>query len=102
MRLICLLSLALAACVNSQGQPTIVGQVTEASIAAGQLFCAKSTTLVVAVQTAAGPFSVVGQTASAVAAVCALIDAIPVSPPANAISVPVVTVTPPATSAPVS
>lgn len=68
----------------------------EKMVAAGQLYCAKATTagpLVVAAATAAGaPVSVIGQTAAAVSATCAAIDAIPVSPPANETTAPVVAV----------
>ena len=60
----------------------------------GQLFCAMETTtgpLTVALANAAGaPVKVTGQASADVAAACALINAIPVSPPANPAAAPVV------------
>ena len=66
------------------------------AVAAGQLFCAKATAtgpLVVALADALGaPVVVTGRTASAVADACALIGAIPVTPPSNPAGAPVVVV----------
>jgi hypothetical protein len=60
----------------------------------GQLFCAMETTtgpLTVALANTAGaPVKVTGQASADVAAACALINAIPVSPPANPAAAPVV------------
>lgn len=62
----------------------------------GQLFCRLETAngpLVVAAATVAGaPISVIGQTSAAIASVCAAINAIPVSPPANSSAAPSVAV----------
>ena len=81
-RSIFIILLALAACSN----PTAVKQ--------GQLFCATATAtgpLVVALANVSGvPVAVTNQAAPDVAAACALINAIPVVPPANAAAVPVV------------
>ena len=78
---------ALAACANPQVQQTVV---------AGQQFCAEATAtgpLVVAlVNTAGTPVTVTNKAAADVAAACALIGAIPVSPPANPGAAPVVAV----------
>jgi hypothetical protein len=66
------------------------------AVVAGQLFCAKATQtgpLVVALADALGvPVVVTGRTASAVADACALIGAIPVTPPSNPAGAPVVVV----------
>ena len=66
------------------------------AVVAGQLFCAKATQsgpLVVALADALGaPIVVTGRTASAVAAACALIGAIPVTPPIKPADAPVVAV----------
>lgn len=68
----------------------------ERVVAAGQLFCAKATQsgpLVVALADAIGaPLVVTGRTASAVADACALIGAIPVTPPSKPADAPVVAV----------
>lgn len=78
----------LVACTTSQ-------QATEQRVVAqGQLFCAKATAdgpLVVALADAAGvPITVTGQASTVVAAACAAINAIPVTPPANPAAAPVV------------
>jgi len=79
---------ALAACSGAD-QASV-----ERAVVQGQLFCAKaqaSGPLVVALADAAGvPISVTGRTASAVAAACAAIGAIPVSPPAAPSQAPIV------------
>jgi hypothetical protein len=66
------------------------------AVAAGQLFCAKVTQsgpLVVALADALGaPVVVTGRTATAVADACALIGAIPVTPPSKPADVPIVAV----------
>ncbi len=60
----------------------------------GQMFCAKATAtgpLVVALADVAGvPISVTGRTAASVAAACAAVGAIPVTPPPNPATAPVV------------
>lgn len=65
-------------------------------VAEGQLFCAKASAtgpLVVALANAAGaPVIVTGMTAQSVTANCAIISAIPVSPPVNPADAPVVAV----------
>ena len=65
-------------------------------VADGQLFCVKATAdgpLVVALANAAGaPIIVTGMASSTVAADCALIAAIPVTPPVNQAAAPVVAV----------
>ena len=71
------------------------GTVTPATvIASGQLFCAYETALgplVVALANDAGAgVTVIGQSSKAVADACALINAIPVVPPANPAAAPVV------------
>lgn len=80
-------ALALAACANPQVQQAVVS---------GQQFCATATAtgpLVVAlVNTAGTPVTVTNKGAADVAAACALIGAIPVSPPANPAAAPVVAV----------
>lgn len=87
------LGLLLTATVATRCSPT---QQTAANntIAAGQLFCAKAQAagpLVVALADAAGaPIIVTGQAAGTVAAACAAIGAIPVTPPADPASAPVV------------
>lgn len=92
--LICAGLLALGACTAAQ-QAAVTTAVNTA-VADGQLFCAKATSagpLVVAATSALGaPVIVTGMASAAVAAVCAGIDAIPVSPPANPGSAPVVAV----------
>ena len=68
----------------------------ERAVASGQLFCAKATAtgpLVVALADALGaPVVVTGRAASAVADACALIGAIPVTPPSKPADAPVVAV----------
>jgi hypothetical protein len=77
---------------------------TQKAVADGQLFCAKATAtgpLVVALADASGaPVIVTGLASSVVAADCAIIAGIPVTPPANPAAVPVVAaaVAPPAAS----
>jgi len=70
----------------------------------GQLFCAKATVdgpLVVAVADAAGtPVIVTGLAAAVVKGDCALIDAIPVTPPPNPAAAPVVAVAVPPVALP--
>lgn len=69
---------------------------TNSAVVDGQLFCARATSagpLVVALADATGvPVIVSGMTSSLVAADCAAIDAIPVSPPASPATAPVVAV----------
>ena len=80
--------LALGAC--SAAQTSSINAV----IAQGQSYCALATAtgpLVVALANAQGvPVIVTNKTAQEVAAACALIGAIPVTPPANAAAAPVV------------
>jgi hypothetical protein len=68
----------------------------ERVVVAGQLFCAKATQtgpLVVALADALGaPVVVTGRTAAAVSDACAIIGAIPVTPPAKPADAPVVAV----------
>jgi len=68
----------------------------ERVVVAGQLFCAKATAtgpLVVALADALGaPVVVTGRTAAAVSDACAIIGAIPVTPPAKPADAPVVAV----------
>jgi hypothetical protein len=68
----------------------------ERVVVAGQLFCAKATQtgpLVVALADALGaPVVVTGRTAAAVSDACAIIGAIPVTPPRNPADAPVVAV----------
>jgi hypothetical protein len=77
--------LCLGACTTTQ---------QETAVRDGQLFCAVSTAtgpLVVALADAAGvPVTVTNKTSSVVAASCAVIGAIPVSPPAHPSTAPVV------------
>jgi len=67
---------------------------TQKAVTDGQLFCARATQdgpLVVALTTALGvPFVVTNKTSTVVADACAAIDAVPVSPPANPATAPVV------------
>jgi hypothetical protein len=83
--------LSAFACTTAEKQTAIVD---------GQLFCAKSTPLgplTVAIATAAGvPVIVAGMASSGVAAICAEIAAIPVTPPVLVAAVPVVAVAIPA------
>lgn len=85
MRGLILAVLLLAGCGTASTNKTVV---------AGQLFCAKAQAagpLVVALADAAGaPVVVTGQAAGTVAAACAVIGAIPVTPPADPASAPVV------------
>ena len=82
----------LAACSPADQQK--LANVSADLVKGGAAFCAVATQngpLVVALANAAGaPVSVTGQTATAVAAGCALINAIPVAPPASVGAVPVV------------
>jgi hypothetical protein len=82
-----MLCLALSSCTPGQVQSIV---------ATSQLYCGVATStgpLVVAiVDTSGRPVSVLGKTAQAVAAICAAVDAIPISPPASAASAPVVAV----------
>ena len=88
--------LALAACSASQ-TASVDGWVTK-TVVAGQSFCAKATAdgpLVVALADLSGVPVIVTDVASAVvAANCAAIGGIPVSPPANPASAPVVAIAP--------
>jgi hypothetical protein len=83
--------LALAACSATT---------QTSAVTAGQLFCAKATAdgpLVVALADAVGaPVVVTGLASAVVAADCAAINAIPVSPPAAPASAPTVSATLPA------
>ena len=68
-----------------------------AAVAAGQLYCSKATTLgplvVAIVEAGTGkPVTVTGKASDVVARSCALIGAIPVSPPADATTAPKVAV----------
>ena len=78
--------LALAACSDPAQQARVVAQ--------GQLYCGLATTtgpLVVALANTAGaPVIATNKAANDVAALCALINAIPVTPPANPAAAPVV------------
>ena len=82
----------LAGCTAQQA--TSVAQAEQNLVVDGQLFCAKATAygpLVVALADAAGaPVVVTGAASSVVAAECAAIGAIPVTPPANPATAPVV------------
>lgn len=85
--------LALAACSSSQTATVSTDIAT--LVADGALFCAKADglggTITVMLANAAGvPVSVTNQASAAVAKACALIAAIPVSPPANANGTPIV------------
>lgn len=83
--------LSIAGCSAAQQQ---------SAVAAGQLFCAKASVdgpLIVALADAFGaPVIVTGLASNVVAADCAAIDAIPVTPPPNPAAAPVVAVTLPA------
>jgi hypothetical protein len=83
--------LALAGCSTAQQQ---------SAVAAGQLYCAKASVdgpLIVALADALGaPVIVTGLAANIVAADCAAIGGIPVTPPANPAAAPVVAVALPA------
>ncbi len=87
-----LVGIMLAGCTAAQQQQA--GN----AIVAGQLFCKEITAtgpLVVAVATTSGvPVSVIGKTADEVAALCALINAAPVPPPAAPATAPVAKVAP--------
>ncbi len=91
-RYIVLAGIALVGCTTAQQQ-----QASNA-VVAGQLFCKEITAtgpLVVAVATTSGvPVSVIGKTADEVAALCALINAAPVPPPAAPAMAPVAKVAP--------
>lgn len=85
--------LILAAALLTGRQST--GPVTPANVVAqGQLFCAYQSALgplVVALANDAGAgVSVIGQSSKAVADACALINAIPVVPPADPAKAPIV------------
>ena len=88
--LVILAALGLAACSTQQLAAT------NTAIADGQLYCAKATALgplVVALADAAGaPITVTGKASQVVADACAVIGAIPVVPPANPATAPVVAV----------
>lgn len=106
---ILLTALALAGCGTTPAQQTqlVAAGQTLASVAAannttvaslvtkGGLFCSRATTgapLVIALANLYGaPVSVVNQTAVDVAAACALVGGVPVAPPVDAASAPVVT-----------
>lgn len=75
--------LALSGCTAAQIQ---------SAATTGQLFCQTSQAVVAIVDTTGKPVSVIGQTAQAVAALCAAVDAIPVSPPASPAAAPQVAV----------
>lgn len=80
----------LSGCANPQVRQAIVQ---------GQLFCAQITAdgkLIKKVATTSGvPVSVIGQSQAQVVAWCALINAVPVSPPAAPEQVPTANVVPP-------
>lgn len=82
-----LLAMVAAGCTPAQKARAVVD---------GQMFCAKATAdgpLVVALANAAGaPIVVTGMASEAVALDCALIGAIPVTPPPDPASAPVVAV----------
>jgi hypothetical protein len=82
----------LAACSPTQIAKVQSGE--QRVVAAGQLFCAQATQtgpLVIALADSIGvPVVVTGATASSVSAACKVVDAIPVSPPADPASAPVV------------
>jgi hypothetical protein len=84
MRKLFLLPLVLCACTSTDPK----------AVVAGQLFCAQATALgpiVVALANAEGaPVVVTGASSTLVAAECAAINAIPVSPPINPASAPIV------------
>jgi hypothetical protein len=67
---------------------------TTTAVADGQLFCAEATAtgpLVVALANTSGvPVTVTGKASAEVAAACAVINAIPVMPPANPAAAPMV------------
>jgi hypothetical protein len=75
--------LALSACTAAQVQ---------SAVTTSQLFCQTSQAVVAIVDTTGKPVSVIGQTAQAVAAICAAVNAVPVSPPASPAAAPVVSV----------
>ena len=80
-------TLAIAGLMMATAFPGCTPATVQKAVAEGQLFCASATAagpLVVALATAAGaPVIVTGATSQAVAEACAVIGAIPVSPPAN-------------------
>ena len=82
-------TLAIGGCTNTQVQQAVVD---------GQLFCSQATAagpLIEAVATTNGvPVSVIGKTKAEVAALCALINAVPVPPPAAPAAAPVAKVAP--------
>lgn len=82
----------MAACTAQQLQQASAGAGNV--VAAGQLFCAKATPtgpLVVALANDSGvPVKVTGKSSQVVADACAVIGAIPVSPPAAAATAPMV------------
>ena len=75
--------LALSGCTAAQ---------INSAVTTGQLFCQTSAAVVAIVDTTGKPVSVIGQTAQAVNAYCAAVNAVPVSPPASPASAPVVAV----------
>ena len=81
-----------AACTPAEQQALV--NVSADLVKGGALFCSFATQsgpMTVALANAAGvPVSVTGQTATAVATACAIIGGIPVAPPVDAGSVPVV------------
>jgi hypothetical protein len=87
-------AVTLALCACTAAQLSSLGTSTGNTVKAGQLFCAEATAtgpLVVALANAVGaPVKVTGQAAADVAAACALINAIPVTPPPNPSQAPVV------------
>ncbi|HXJ61913.1 MAG TPA: hypothetical protein VNU68_35185 [Verrucomicrobiae bacterium] len=97
--------LALAGCTLAGCSDTTNAKIDRA-IVQGQLFCARASaagSLVVALADAAGaPISVTGRSAASVAAACAAVGAIPVSPPPNPSQAPVVAAPIAATPAPKS
>lgn len=73
---------------------TPTGQLSPQAVATGQLYCATATAtgpLVVALADASGvPVTATNKASSVVQAACAVINAVPVSPPANPAQAPVV------------
>lgn len=91
-RFLVLLIIALSGCSASQMASFSTSSAT--NVKAGQLYCAEATAtgpLVVALANLNGvPVKVTNQASADVAAACALVNAIPVSPPANPATAPVV------------
>lgn len=93
MRFTIIAVLALASCTDAQ--LASVDQVEARAAKAGALFCAKAGgpegALTIMLANAAGaPVKAIGQSSDDVARGCALVNAIPVVPPANPDKVPVV------------